>query len=63
MEEHPDKRDRRHKETEDRLTRQYREVGIKAVAAAVECTNSYTKKPTPVKKLDSRKPDRESDDE
>jgi hypothetical protein len=51
----------RNKKAENRLTRQYREVGIKAVAATAELTNNATKKPTPVKKLDSTKSNRESE--
>jgi hypothetical protein len=55
MEERLDKKHRLNKEAEDRLARKYREVGIKAVAAAVELTNNVAKKSTPVKKLDSKK--------
>jgi hypothetical protein len=47
------KKHRRNKESEDRLVKEYRDIGIKAVAAAVEPTNETveTAKPT--------KPDRE----
>jgi hypothetical protein len=55
MPESSDKKQTRNKDTEDRLAKEYRDIGIKAVAAAVEPTNEIveTAKPT--------KPNRESE--
>jgi hypothetical protein len=61
MVEPSEKKNRQNKEAKDSLARQYREVGIKAVAAAVESTNNAAKQATSVKKLDSTKTNRENE--
>jgi hypothetical protein len=48
---------RRNKEAEDRLAKEYRDIGIKAVAAAVEPTNNAVE----TAKRVSTKPNRKSD--
>lgn len=59
MPEPSDKKHRRNKEVEDTVAKQYRDIGIKAVAAAVEPTNNAAETAKSV----STKPDRESDNE
>ena len=51
------KKHRCNKEAEDRLAKEYRDIGIKAVAAAVEPTNNAVE----TAKRVSTKPDRKSD--
>jgi hypothetical protein len=50
----------RNKEDEDRLAKQYGEVGIKAITAAVELTNDAEKETTRARKSDWNKRNREN---
>jgi hypothetical protein len=57
MSEPSDKKPPRNKEAEDSLAEKYRDIGIKAVAAAVEPTNKAVETAKPA----STKPNRESE--
>ena len=58
MSEPTGKKHRRNEEARDRLTKEYRDIGIKAVAAAVEPTSKSVK----TEKAISTKRNRESDE-